>query len=338
MLEPPQPPSPGYRPGGSGSLLAAARVEQPPRRPAPWTPAAGARRLRAGQCLGDRVGLALPGHDQPDLLGGVDRREPEADPRGGGLGQSCTANDRALVPRRPGDPGKIEATCPSGPRPSSRTSNRGSPARRRRPRRAAGVPAGGVLGFGEARRPTAASAWTRAARGRRPGRAAPRRAPLLVALVVVGGDEPLVAPPDVDRRPVDHLADRLGGQRGDVLEDRGADPAAGQHHRRGAVDGLGGGQPGDQRGGDGPGQPVGVRLDDDVRRLGRASPAVTSRRPSARLLGRRPCGSAFGCAGRRVASAGAWPLASAGSNQMCSRVGERSASPVTPVAASSASR
>ena len=145
---------------------------------------------------------------------------------------------------------------------------------------------------------------------------------LLVALVVVGRDEPLVAPPDVDVLPVDRLAHRLRGQPGDVLEDGDADPAPGQHDRRRAVHRLGGGQPGDQRLRRRPGQVLGVGLDDDVRAGG------VRRRAAARVAGGAG-GSRVALSRRRASSAGEpLPCSSAGSNQTCSRLGERSARPV----------
>ena len=155
---------------------------------------------------------------------------------------------------------------------------------------------------------------------RRVPRRVEQRAPgaLLVALVVVGRDEALVAPPDVHRRPVDASRGGLGGQRRDVLEDGGADPAAGEHDRRRAVRGLRGRQPGDQRLGDGLRQVLGVGLDDE-------SGGERSR------LGALGGGPLFG-------APAPWPFSSAGSNQTCSRTGEWSISPATPVAASSASR
>jgi hypothetical protein len=144
---------------------------------------------------------------------------------------------------------------------------------------------------------------------------------LLVALVVVGRDEPLVAPPEVHRRPVDPLPGRGAGQGGDPLKGSGADAPAGEHHRRGPVHRLRGAQSGDQRLGDGPGQVRDVGLDDDVRRaLGHESAAGLV--AAARFFGRPPLPVSL----------------SAGSTQMYSRWGTRSASPVTPVAASSASR
>ena len=136
---------------------------------------------------------------------------------------------------------------------------------------------------------------------------------LLVALVVVGGHEALVAPPDVDLLPVDRLAHRLRGQAGHVLQHGDADPAAGQHDRGRAVHRLGGGQPGDQRLGGRAGQVLGVRLDDDVR--GGSAHELFA---AARFFGGEP-------------------LSSAGSNHTCSRFGERSARSLTPVADSSAS-
>ena len=81
---------------------------------------------------------------------------------------------------------------------------------------------------------------------------------------------------------------------------------------------LRGGQPGDQRLGRRAGQVLGVRLDDDVRG-GRAHESLAAVGGGALL---RPA---------------PLPFPSAGSNQTCSRLGERSARPVTPVAASRAS-
>lgn len=43
--------------------------------------------------------------------------------RAGGLGASNTAMTRCLASRADGEPGKIEATCPSSPTPSTTTSS-----------------------------------------------------------------------------------------------------------------------------------------------------------------------------------------------------------------------
>lgn len=70
----------------------------------------------------------------------------------------------------------------------------------------------------------------------------------LVALGIVGGQEPLVAPPDLDPAPVDCVPCGSGGQFG---QDLGADPAAGQYNRGDALGGDGVYEPGDKPGGNG---------------------------------------------------------------------------------------
>ena len=82
----------------------------------------------------------------------------------------------------------------------------------------------------------------------------------LVALGVVGGDEPLVAPPDVDPAPVDGVP---GGGAAHGLEQRDADAAAGQHDGRPAAQRLRVDEPGEQPGGGRLGQDVGVAGDDE---------------------------------------------------------------------------
>ena len=225
-----------------------------------------------------------------------------------------------------------------------------------------GVPGGGVLGLGE--RPVGRRHGVHpVGRARRPRSSSARRAPLLVALVVVGRDEALVAPPDVDRGPVDRPRARAR---------RPARPPA----RRTAVP-----------------IPPPVSTTDAVpctacaaasratsaaataRASWSASGSTTTsgRRPSRQLLGdplagreahdaslptgrlaagsgsSTPCWATssvpashrarWGRAVARVGSPrlGAVAVRSAGSNHTCSRTGERSASPEAPVAASSAS-
>jgi hypothetical protein len=69
-----------------------------------------------------------------------------------------------------------------------------------------------------------------------------------VALGIARRQEPLVAPPDLDPAPVDGVPRRSGGQ---LREDLGADPAAGQYDRGDALGRDGVNEPGDEPGGDG---------------------------------------------------------------------------------------
>ena len=319
----------GSRAGQTGRSPAASASSSQRVARVPCTPAAGtSSRSAPASAAGDARGLRLTRTTSSQTsVGRVDRREAEADPRrAAAWGSRAPRHDRPLV----GGGGRArEDRRHMALRPHARAAGRRtrgtSPSP---PAAAASCPAyhsaassgsangpseGGMACTRSAGTPTASS---RACAGL-----------LLVALVVVGRDEALVAPPDVDRRPVDRLADRLGGQGRDVLEDGDPDPTAGQHHRRAPVQRLGGGQPGDQR----------------LRRL----PGPAGRRPLRRR--RRECAAPSGRsrAGRGLRRLGALPRplplplplasGSAGSNQTCSRTGERSARPVTPVAASRAS-
>ena len=95
---------------------------------------------------------------------------------GGGLGQSRTATTGRSSRGGRRAPGRSRRRGPPAPCPSSSTSSRGTARAVRRGRgELIGVPGGGVLGLGELARRTAA--WRAPGRpGRRPRRAAPRRA------------------------------------------------------------------------------------------------------------------------------------------------------------------
>ena len=83
----------------------------------------------------------------------------------------------------------------------------------------------------------------------------------VVALGVAGGDEALVAPEHLDRAPVHGVAP--GGGR-HLAQHRDPDPAAGEHHRRGAPGRLRRGERGEQAVGGVGGRRVGVGVDDDL--------------------------------------------------------------------------
>ncbi len=84
---------------------------------------------------------------------------------------------------------------------------------------------------------------------------------LLVALRVVGGHEALVAPEELDPRPVHRLP---CGTVPHLLQHGDAGTPAGEHERRPAAPGLRIGQRRDQPGGAGGGQHVRIGVDDDV--------------------------------------------------------------------------
>ncbi len=84
---------------------------------------------------------------------------------------------------------------------------------------------------------------------------------LLVALRVVGGDEALVAPEELDPRPVHRVP---CGTVPHLLQHGDAGAPAGEHERRPAAPGLRVGQCRDQPGGAGGGQHVRTGVDDDV--------------------------------------------------------------------------
>ena len=83
----------------------------------------------------------------------------------------------------------------------------------------------------------------------------------LVALGVAGRQEPLVAPVELDVRPVDGVVRRALRQ---VLEQGGPDPAAREHQPGHPPGGLHVDEPRDEPGGRGGGEHVRVRVDDDV--------------------------------------------------------------------------
>ena len=181
-------------------------VEQPPRRPAAVHAGGGQlRRVGAGQRLRDRRRLALPETSSQTSSAALIAAKPRLTRVGGGLGQSRTAKtgrssrdgrrlreDRGHVPLRAhAEQQHVEprdgAAVAARPRPARRRT------RRRRPRARRTPPSDGGM------------AWTRCS-GHADAVQQRLAGLLLVALVVVGGHEALVAPPDVDRRPVDRLA------------------------------------------------------------------------------------------------------------------------------------
>ncbi len=153
------------------------------------------------------------------------------------------------------------------------------------------------------------------------GQRVEQRRPCL-AVVAVGraeGNEPLVPPPHVDPRPVDRLDGRTAAHR---PQRRHADTATGQHHRRGAAGGLRVRQADNHPGGCRGGEQVRVGVDDDLGRRAHqpAAPAIV---PVFRVI-------------VPVVPGLSTPLA-IGSRQMCSRTGERAASPLIVLQAASAS-
>ncbi len=126
----------------------------------------------------------------------------------------------------------------------------------------------------------------------------------VVALGVLGRDEPLVTPPDVHLSPVHRAPGRGPAER---VQGSDADAAAGQHDRGGPAQRLGVDQSGDQPSGHGGGQHLRVLGDDDDR--GRAHVVVR---------------------------AGSGTPSSVGSCQTCVRTGARPASGGDPVAAARA--
>ncbi|CAM5309829.1 hypothetical protein STANM309S_01099 [Streptomyces tanashiensis] len=83
-----------------------------------------------------------------------------------------------------------------------------------------------------------------------------------VPLGVALGQEPLVAPPQVEPRPVDRVP---RGRRTERREQAVAVAAAGQHDRGGATRGLGVHDPGDEPGRGGLGHQLLVAVDDQLR-------------------------------------------------------------------------
>ena len=277
---------------------------------------AGGRELHRpapGQRGGDGGRLLLPGDDQPDLVGGVDRREAEADPGRRRLRAVADGDDRALVVRGRRS-GKIEAVWPSGPMPSSSTSNAAGrgPRRRRRParrrtrrRRPPGrrtAPSDGGIG------------WTRSA-GTPSASSRARRAPFSLRSSSSAGTnrssphQTSTAASRPSGRPAARAATAPGPRC--RRRRRSARPTPPVH-------GLGVDQPGDQRRGD---------------RRARTSASGRRRRPArgVRVTARRPWLRPPLPAGRRR-------------RRLLRRVvpdvlplGRSPASPLTPVAASSAS-
>jgi glycine/D-amino acid oxidase-like deaminating enzyme len=221
-------------------------------------------RARVGQRHAHRRRLGGPGRDDPDLLGGTDGRQRQRDPDRRRLRGAPHRHHGALVVERR-HAGEQRRHVRFRAEPEHEDVERRHRAMIFRPGR--GAQRGGVPG-GRGLRVVA----VRAVRGRHrmdPARidvdvVEQRRAgPGLVALGMPGRQEPLVAPPDVQVRPVDRVPHGGGGQLG---QHRGADATARQHQRRRAPRRLHVDQPGHQPGGDDLGQQLLVAVDHHHRR------------------------------------------------------------------------
>ncbi len=142
-----------------------------------------------------------------------------------------------------------------------------------------------------------------------------------VALRVAGGQEPLVAPPEVQPRPVDRVARRGGGDRG---QQGVAVASAGEHHRGGAAGGLGVHDPGDQPGRGRLGHQLLVPVDDQLRGGRGHAPAFLAPRLAAPL--RAPASGAVAAAvsSATASSTAAAALAAAAATSAVSRSLSRS--------------
>ena len=160
-----------------------------------------------------RRGRARPPWPCPHPPRGTTRPGPSTGARkvsdtriGGGLGEPWTPTTERSSSCSAGCSGNSEATCASGPTPSITTSNRGTSSSPLAHGRRAARHTTRRTPRGSCR----AGCRVPGSRAPGPGRSPPSRqrgAGLgLVALRVAGGQEALVAPPDVDPGPVDRVA------------------------------------------------------------------------------------------------------------------------------------
>lgn len=189
---------------------------------------------RAAQRDRHRAGLVLAGRQQPDLAGRPDRREGQRDPGRRRLGRAVHADHRALalarrrVLREQGRHVRVRADAQhqhveAGDRSVVLGARGPGELRRVRRRRRVHVRPVRTVGGGH---------HVHARRIHRDGVQQRLAGLRVVALGVVGGDVALVAPPEVQPRPVDRVP---GGRRGEGREQPVAVAAAGQDHRRGAA-------------------------------------------------------------------------------------------------------
>ena len=249
----PFPPGRGNRPGvqrrlrsPAGTSAAAARSSSHSVRSTPCTPA-------AGTCTGPRPpapcrprgALSAPAGDQPDLLGGVDRRQGERDPHRRRLGAAPHRADRPGLVARPGAPGR--PTPRDRPRRRRASARRSGAARRARagPRAASSSAyrAAAASGSSPSGPSEAGIGWTRAGSS---GTASSRAARAWVSLRSGSPAGRNRSSPHQMSTRDQSTASRAGRRHRPV--DRRGDPAAGQHHRRLAPVGLGVQQPHHQPG------------------------------------------------------------------------------------------
>src|SRR4051794_27037738 len=112
-------------PQGSGSRLAAAASSSHRVARRPCTAPAGSSVPGAPRTpRATASALASPATSSQTSSAPLIAEKPRLIRVGGGFGQSCTGTT-GRSSRAAGESGKIDATCPSGPMPSSRTSKRG---------------------------------------------------------------------------------------------------------------------------------------------------------------------------------------------------------------------